>query len=384
MRKLGPRFGFTEEQTELAAWLVENHLIMSLVAQTRDLHDRRTIADFAETVQSLDRLRLLLCLTVCDIRAVGPGVWNGWKGQLLRTLYGETELMLSGGFSAASARQRAREAQDALAEALDDWPRKERSKYAKLHYQPYLLSVSTEDQVRHANFIREVRKAGKVLATMVRTHSFHAITEITVYAPDHPRLLSIIAGACAAAGANIADAQIFTTTDGYALDTIMFNREFDNDHDELRRGEQIGRLIEDAVTGRKYLPEVIASKQTRRRKSRPFVVSPKVSISNSLSDRFTVIEIEGLDRVGLLSQVTAILSDLSLDIGSAHITTFGEKVIDTFYVRDLVGQKIMNENRQNHIMARLKAAVAGVEEDVREKMPHGIIAPPQTKRSAQS
>jgi len=375
-RKLGPRLGFTSEQTDLLAWLIEQHLVMSLVAQTRDLHDRRTIVDFADTVQSLERLRMLLCLTVCDIRAVGPGVWNGWKGQLLRTLYGETELTLTGGFTTASARQRAADARAALAKELDGWTKKERDDYVKLHYQPYLLSVSTEDQVRHAEFIRETRKEDKVLATMVRTFCFHAITEITIYAPDHPRLLSIVAGACAAAGANIADAQIFTTTDGRALDTIMINREFDDDSDELRRGERIGKVIEDVLTGRKYLPEVIATKKTRRRRTRPFRVAPKVSISNTLSDYFTVIEIEGLDRVGLLSEVTAVLSDLSLDIGSAHITTFGERVIDTFYVRDLVGHKIVNENKQANIIARLRAAVAGVEDDMREKMPAGIIAPP--------
>ena len=185
-----------------------------------------------------------------------------------------------------------------------------------------------------------------------------------------------VAGACAAAGANIADAQVFTTTDGRALDTIMINREFDVDSDELRRGERIGKVIEDVLTGRKYLPEIIATKKTRKRRTRPFRVTPKVSISNTLSDHFTVIEIEGLDRVGLLSEVTAVLSDLSLDIGSAHITTFGEKVIDTFYVRDLVGHKITNENKQANITARLRAAVAGIEDDMREKMPAGIIAPP--------
>ena len=374
-RKLCPRFGFTADQTEMIAWLVREHLTMSMTAQSHDLHDRKTIEQFADTVQSLDRLRLLLILTVCDIRAVGPGVWNGWKGQLLRTLYAETELMLSGGFSAAPGRERAEEAKQRLAEALKDWPESERKAYLRMHYLPYLLTVEMDDQVRHAEFIRETRKAKKPLVTMVRTHSFHAITEITVLAPDHPRLLSVVAGACAAAGANIADAQVFTTTDGRALDTIMINREFDDDEDELRRATNIGRMIEDVLAGRKYLPEVIARKTRHRRKARPFQVTPRVSINNSLSNRFTVIELKGLDRTGLLSDITAVLSDLSLDIASAHITTFGEKVIDTFYVTDLFGHKITNENRHANIIGRLKAVLAGEQEDVRKNMPNGIIAP---------
>ncbi len=379
-RKVCPRFGFTPEQTDIVAWLVKEHLTMSMIAQTRDLHDRKTIEDFAEVVQSLDRLRLLLVLTVCDIRAVGPGVWNGWKGQLLRTLYGETELMLSGGFSTVSGRERAQEARMLLADALDDWPEKEREDYIALHYLPYLLSVELDDQVRHANFIRHTRQAGKPLSTMVRTHSFHAITEITVLAPDHPRLLSIVTGACAAAGANIADAQVFTTADGRALDTIMINREFPEDEDELRRAERIGSLIEAVLSGQKHLPEVIANKKPQRARTRPFSVAPKVTINNNLSNFFTVIEIEGLDRTGLLSEITEVLSDLSLDIASAHITTFGEKVIDTFYVTDLFGHKITNENRHANIIARLKAVLAGVEDEVRQKMPQGIIAPPADKK----
>ncbi|OCI96945.1 bifunctional uridylyltransferase/uridylyl-removing protein [Rhizobium sp. AC27/96] len=381
-RKLCPRFGLSPKQTELVVWLIAEHLTMSMVAQTRDLTDRKTIIDFADRVQSLDRLKMLLILTVCDIRAVGPGVWNGWKGQLLRTLYYETELLLAGGFSEVSRKERAEAAAHALEHALADWSEKDREAYVKLHYQPYLLSVPLEDQIRHTQFIRQTDKSGKVLATMVRTDSFHAITEITVLSPDHPRLLTVIAGACAAAGANIADAQIFTTADGRALDTIHVSREFADDADELRRAGTIGKMIEDVLAGRKRLPEVIATRTKNRRKNKAFVIPPSVIISNSLSNKFTVIEVECLDRTGLLSEITAVLSDLSLDIQSARITTFGEKVIDTFYVTDLVGQKISNENKRANITARLKAVMAGEEDEMRERMPSGIIAPAATRSAA--
>jgi [protein-PII] uridylyltransferase len=374
-RKLCPRFGLSPKQTELVVWLIEEHLTMSMVAQTRDLNDRKTIVDFADRVQSMERLKMLLVLTVCDIRAVGPGVWNGWKGQLLRTLYYETELVISGGFSEVSRNERAKFARETLVDALADWSQKDRKAYARLHYDPYMLTVPLEDQIRHAGFIRSADKAGQALATAVRTHSFHAITEITVLSPDHPRLLTVIAGACAAAGANIVDAQIFTTSDGRALDTILVNREFPNDADEMRRAATIGKMIEDVLSGRKRLPEVIATRTKARKRNRTFTVSPAVTISNTLSNKFTVIEIECLDRPGLLSEVTAVLSDLSLDITSAHITTFGEKVIDTFYVTDLVGQKVTNENRQSNIVARLKAVMADEADEARDRMPPGMIAP---------
>ncbi|AJY47361.1 [protein-PII] uridylyltransferase [Martelella endophytica] len=379
-RKLCPRLGLTAKQTELVAWLIDKHLLMSMTSQTRDLSDRKTVIDFSDQVQSLDRLNLLLILTVCDIRAVGPDVWNGWKGQLLRTLYYETEILLSGGFSAVSRKARAERAVEALAEALAGWSDADRQRYSSLQYQNYLLSVPLEDQVRHARFIRSADKDGKLFATMVRTHAFHDITEITLLAPDHPRLLSIVAGACAATGANIADAQIFTTTDGRALDTVLLNRAFEDDADELRRATTIGKLIEDVLSGRKRLPDVIATRSRERKAAKPFSVQPHVSVSNLLSNVFTVIEIECLDRTGLLADVTQTLSELSLDIQSARITTFGEKVIDSFYVTDLVGAKITNENRQAAIVERMKAVLDDNSDAYRKGMPPGMLLPAEAGR----
>jgi [protein-PII] uridylyltransferase len=360
-RRLCPHMGFNAADTETIAWLIENHLLMSMTAQTRDLNDRKTIQDFADIVQSVERLKLLLILTVCDIRGVGPGVWNGWKGQLLRTLYFETELQLTGGFSETSRAQRTQEARDALEQALAGWTDKERQGYMQLHYDNYLLTVDVADQKRHAEFIRDADREGRRLATTVRTHQFEAVTEITILSPDHPRLLSIIAGACAAAGANIVDAQIFTTADGRALDTILINREFEMDEDEFRRAQRVGRLIEDVLSGKSWLPEMIEKRTKAKRGTKTFRIESKAEIRNALSNRFSVIEVEGLDRPGLLSEITGAISDLSLDIASAHITTFGEKVIDTFYVTDLTGQKVDNPARQQAIRKRLLAVLDGVE-----------------------
>ena len=358
-RRICPHMGLSAADTETIAWLIENHLVMSMTAQTRDLNDRKTIGDFADVVQSVERLKLLLILTVCDIRGVGPGVWNGWKGQLLRTLYYETELLLTGGFSDMSRAERTEAARIRLSEALESWAEKERQAYVKLHYENYLLTVDLADQVRHAEFIRAADAQGKRLASMVKPLEFEAVTEITILAQDHPRLLSVVAGACAAAGGNIVDAQIFTTADGRALDVILISREFDLDEDERRRAERVGKLIEDVLSGRSWLPEMIAKRTKPKRGQKIFRIPPRAEVRNSLSNRFSVVEVEGLDRPGLLSEITGTLSDLSLDIASAHITTFGEKVIDTFYVTDLTGQKIDNPTRMENIKARLTAKLGG-------------------------
>jgi len=357
-RNLAPRLGLDEAQTELVAWLVREHLVMSMVAQSRDLTDRKTIADFAAKVQTMERLNLLLLLTICDIKSVGPSVWNGWKGELLRTLYYATELILSGGFSQLPREQELHQAKKRLSQALDDWRDEEWERYQNLHHSNYWLSVLTEEQIAHARFIMAADRAGKNLAITATVHDFEAITEITVLAQDHPRLLSIVTGACAAVGANIVGAEIFTMRDGRALDIILISRSFERDEDESRRADCIALLIEEVLNGRKDLPKSVAAVCERQMKAkRVFAATfaPHVDVNNSLSEKFSVIEVEGLDRLGLLSEITACISDLSLDIASAHITTFGEKIRDNFYITDLNGNKIEDGRHVSAIIARLSS-----------------------------
>lgn len=345
-RKLGPRLGLTEAQTETAAWLVEHHLDMSTVAQSRDLGDPKTIESFAATVQTLERLKLLLILTVADIKAVGPGVWNGWKGQLLRTLYYETEIVLAGGHSAIERRARVERKQDALKERLADWSEAERDAYLARHYPAYWIKVDLPRQEKHARFLRQAESEGRTTATMVETDQFRGITELTILAPDHPRLLAIVTGACAAAGGNIADAQIFTTTDGLVLDTISISRAFERDDDELRRAERIAAAIERALKGEIKIADLVAQRRAPPPRGQTFQVAPEVIIDNVLSARHTVLEVSGLDRPGLLYDLTTAIGKLNLNIASAHIATFGEKAVDVFYVTDLTNAKITGTARQ--------------------------------------
>lgn len=344
-RKLGPRFGLTSAQTETVAWLVEHHLDMSTVAQSRDLGDPKTIESFAATVQTLERLKLLLILTVADIKAVGPGVWNGWKGQLLRTLYYETELVLTGGHSGVERKARIQMKQDALRERLSDWPAEERDAYIARHYPAYWIKVDGAEQEKHARFLRAAEQAGRTTATSVETNQFRGVTELTVLAPDHPRLLAIVTGACAAAGGNIVDAQIFTTSDGLVLDTISVSRAFDRDDDELRRAERIAATIERALKGEIKIADLVAQRRAPPPRGQTFQVQPEVIIDNVLSARHTVLEVSGLDRPGLLYDLTTAIGKLNLNIASAHIATFGEKAVDVFYVTDLTHAKIVSTAR---------------------------------------
>ncbi|WP_082735703.1 [protein-PII] uridylyltransferase [Polycladidibacter stylochi] len=359
-RSLCPRLGLSAAETDSVVWLIAHHLEMSTVAQSRDLSDPQTIKDFCQKVQSLERLKLLLILTVADIRAVGPGVFNGWKGQLLRTLYYESETILSGGHSNLSHRQRVEHAKQELHDALKNWPNDVRKKYLQRHYPAYWLRVDLERKIKHANLILTTDQSNEHLATLVEPHAFEGVTEITILAPDHPRLLSIITQACFSAGANIVDAQIDTTTDGLALDTICIRRELPEDADEKRRGERIGQYICDALRGTAPVPEPKRNHKKAAKNKRTFKLETSVLLSNSWSAKYTVLEITGLDRAGLLFDLTTVMSSLNLNIASAHVGTFGERVVDVFYVTDLTGQKISNVGRQDDIRKRLKAAFDAV------------------------
>jgi len=357
-RRLCPRLGFSTADTETVAWLIENHLVMSSVAQSRDLSDRKTIENFAATVQSAERLKLLTILTTADIRAVGPGVWNGWKAQLLRTLYYETEPALTGGFSEVNRAQRVAIAQGELRQTLKHWPADRLEAYIARLYPAYWLKVDLQHKVEHAHFVRAAEDAGKTLATTIGFDSNRAVTELTVLAPDHPWLLSIIAGACAMAGANIVDAQIYTTTDGLALDTISLSREFDRDEDEQRRANRIADSIEKALRGDLRLPDMVGKRAAPKGRIKAFALEPSVTINNQWSHRYTMMEVTGLDRTGLLYEMTTTLSKLNLNIASAHVATFGERVVDVFYLTDLMGAQITSPTRQAAIKRAMIALFA--------------------------
>jgi [protein-PII] uridylyltransferase len=352
-RELCPRLGLTEAETETIVWLIEQHLLMSNVAQHRDISDPKTIESFCSTVQSLERLKLLLVLTVCDIKAVGPGVWNGWKGQLLRALYWEAEIILAGGHSAMNRKERVAAAQAELRDKLPQLSDQDFQAYAARHYPAYWLKVDPARKLKHAELLFKATSTGEMMLTDTETNAFRGVTELTVLAIDHPRLLAIITGACAAAGANIVEAQIFTTTDGQALDTIFISRAFKEDADELRRAERVARHIVQTLKGEIRLPEEIATREASRDKQEAFTIAPDVVIDNSLSDKNTVVEVTGLDRPGLLYDLTTVIGKMNLNINSARIVTFGEKAVDVFYVTDLTGGKLMQAQRQNALKRSL-------------------------------
>ncbi len=358
--RLCPRLGISEEETETVSWLVRQHLLMSRIAFHRDLSDPKSIADFAEQVQSLERLRLLLLLTVVDIRAVGPNVWNNWKASLLRELYYATEAVLSGGHDTTGRERRIGAAKDALRDALAAWPAGDADRFVDLGYPSYWLSLDTETHVRHAEFVRRAETEAPPVAFDIRVDGEQGITEITIYTADHPGLFSSIAGAMALSGANIVDAKIFTMTNGMALDIFSVQDSGAEAYAEKSAIRRLCKRIEDALTGRIRPHVELGKKPAIAARSSIFTVAPRVLINNTASRTHSVIEINGRDRPGLLFRITQVLTELGLQISSALVTTYGERAVDVFYVKDAFGMQVTHEGKVEQIR---KALLQSLEDD---------------------
>jgi [protein-PII] uridylyltransferase len=300
----------------------------------------------------------VLLLTVADIRAVGPAVWNGWKGQLLRELYHRTEEALSGGASTERAVERVLAAQKALRSCLLDWSDETFTAYLERGQSSYWLSTDIETLARHAELVRRTDDSGKRLALDFRSDAFHAVTEVTIYTPDHHGLFALIAGAMAVLGVNIVEAMIFTTNDGMALDTFWIQDAAGGPLDDARALAKLETTIENTLTGAVEPGRDLARQVGILSRTRVFEVTPRVVIDNTASHVFTVIEVNARDRRGLLYDVTQELAELGLSIATARVATYGESAVDVFYVKDVFGLKVTHDGKLDRIRTDLMTAIA--------------------------
>ncbi len=357
-QKLGPRLGLSAEETETVAWLVRWHLLMSNTAFKRDLDDPQTIRDFVARVQSPERLKLLQVLTVVDIRAVGPKVWNGWKAALLRELYHAAIDVIAEGLSAEGRDARIAAAQAAARQLLPDVAEEEFQSFAGLGYPFYWLSLDAETHARHARLIRAAETGGLPLVVEERVDPHRAVTEITVYTADHPGLFSRIAGALAFSGANIVDAKIMTMANGMALDTFWVQDQDGGAFDRPDKLKKLAATCESVLTGDLKLHIELACPPAIPSRTRVFAVAPRVLIDNKASASHTIVEVNGRDRPGFLYEVTRELTRLNLQISSAKISTYGEKVVDVFYVKNLFGHKVEHPQKLADIRETLTSVLA--------------------------
>ena len=338
-QELCPRFGLDDGETETVAWLVLHHLLMSRTAFRRDLTDPKTIEDFVADVQSAERLRLLLMLTVVDIRAVGPGTWNEWKRQLLRTLFDAAEERLRLGHKQRGRNEQVGARQDILAKALD-WPKAALKAHFRRLPDSYWLAEPDEWILANALQIARAEAAvGEVAPSVVVTSDpGWGSTRISVFSPDRAGLFYRICAGLTLAGASIIDARIHTTRDGMALDNLLVQDSQRRPYIEARLRNRLAKAVEKALAA-EALPQLPPLPALPKRRA-VFKVAPSVVFAPGASSRTTVVEVNARDRDGLLARLALIIHRLGHQIHSAHITTYGERAVDTFYLTNAKDRKL--------------------------------------------
>lgn len=355
--QLCPLLGLNAETTETVVWLIRHHLLMSKTAFRYDLNDPQTISDFAAEVQSPERLKLLLVLTVADILAVGPEIWNGWKASLMRDLYSRSEAVLGGAAPSEVSALAAADAMQATRQVLAEWDDDRFEAHAQLFYPSYWTNFSTESHLHHAYLAEQFNAGEKKLLIDFKIDDDKESTILVVMAADHPGLFSRIVGAVAVAGCSIMNARINTRHDGTILDQFRIQDKDRQAVTDPQVQKRIAKIIEQSLAGDISLFDHLQERSaqiTKRQKA--MSVPPRVIVSNNRSNTHTVIEVNGADRPGLLYQITYHLVQLGLQINSATVSTYGEKVVDVFYVKDVYGLKIEKEASQ----AKIKQTLMGV------------------------
>lgn len=356
-RQACERLGLERSKIELVAWLVEHHLVMSDYAQKRDVSDPRTVTDFARIVQTPERLRLLLVLTVADIRAVGPGVWNGWKGQLMRELYTATEAVFRGGRGSDAAAAMRRYQENAAYDARVRLAKADASyeAWGDAMEDAYFSAFTDAEVLTHARLAR-IAAGGAGGAAEAKIRNDLNASEVVVAAVDRPRLFVDLAEAITAAGANVVGARVFTSGQGQALD-VFYMQDVTGQPFGATDERVLARLADSLAAAARGEPHGREPRRQDLGRAAAFSITPAVMLDNDASETSTVVEASGRDRPGLLAALARTLSDSGLEITSAHIDGYGERAVDAFYVVDEAGAKVTDAKKGNALKAALLSAL---------------------------
>lgn len=347
---IAPRLGLDEQEVETVVWLIRNHLLMSDVAQKRDLSDTRTVRDFVQSVKSSHRLQLLTILTVCDIRGVGPNTWNNWKAQLIRTLYFATQQALLEGVDKINQSHRQSDAKEALQETLGSAKNTLYEAELDRHYSPYWQGLDVNTHVIFANLSNDA------IGINIRPDADRDATRACFVMQDHPGIFSRLAGALALVGANVVDARSYTTIDGYAT-AVFWVQDTDGKPYETSKIARLKSMILRTLKGEVVASEALKTRDKLKKRERNFIVPTAITFDNEGSEIYTIIEVDTRDRPGLLHDLANTLSRANIYIASAVIATYGAQAVDVFYVKDMFGHKIHAKSKRDTIEKKLRTAI---------------------------
>lgn len=360
------RLNYPELETEQTLFLIKHHLLLVKTATRRDLSDEKVIVQCARTIGDIDKLKMLYVLAWADARATGPRAWNTWMANLIQELFFKIlNIFLGEELATRDASLKAQETLRKVQGAFPDLKETEQDILFSAMSPRYLLNCTPGEIIHHVKMLKTLRKdpednESPLFALEIKENEMENCVDITFMSKDRPGIFSQMAGVLAINHVNVVAANIYTWGDGTAVDILKATP-----HPDPRRAREmwgkVERDVADVLEGKLPLEERI------REKSRPSILTPpdhkpshppKIHVDNQASDFFTLIEVFADDQIGLLYKITSAIFELGLDIRIAKIATKGDQVADVFYVRDLEGQKVDDENGSKTIVETLNKKLA--------------------------
>ena len=359
--KICPRLGLNKEETKMVEWLVLHHLLMSKTAFRYELGDPKVIKNFAKQVRSIDKLKSLLALTVADIRGVGPDVWNDWKGALIKELYIKTYDLLKPPQEISKITEPLKSSKELLIRYLNNKGVNDLDikTYCSKFYNNYWGTFNLPSVVNHYEIFTSMKNYSKKLEVYLSNDSKFKATELLVITPDHHGLFSQISGLVASSGYDIVSAKIITRSDGYALDTFFLQNKERKPISDINLRKKLIETITKGLEGNFNIEKALNIKWKEIPARFRAVKAPiRVIIDNKTSDQYTILDIKCKNAPGVLYKITKIITSLGLQINTANVSTYGDRVVDIFYLKNAFGSKVDDnttiEKVKNSILEELK------------------------------
>ena len=353
-----PRLGLSKEETKTVEWLILYHLLMSKTAFRYELGDARVIKSFVDKVKSVERLKLLLVLTVADIKGVGPEIWNDWKGSLITELYSKSFDMLQKDNVNELIKTPKKSFENFLVE--NGLTNSDAKQYCSYYYDNYWEIFNLSRIINHYEIFRNMYKDSKKFKVHLFDESKLKATELLVIAPDHHGLFSLISGLVSASGYDVVNAKIITRSDGYALDTFFIQNKNRQPIIEEHSKKKLLKVISQGLEGNFNVEKALNKRwEEIPARFRAIKAPTRVIIDNNMSDEYSILEIKCKNAPGVLYRITKVITSLGLQINTANVSTYGDRVVDIFYIKDAFGLKIDN----NESMDKVKMSILKILEE---------------------
>lgn len=343
-----PRLGLSKEETKTVEWLILYHLLMSKTAFRYELGDARVIKSFVDKVKSVERLKLLLVLTVADIKGVGPEIWNDWKGSLITELYSKSFDMLQKDNVNELIKTPKKSFENFLVE--NGLTNSDAKQYCSYYYDNYWEIFKLSRIINHYEIFRNMYKDSKKFKVHLFDESKLKATELLVIAPDHHGLFSLISGLVSASGYDVVNAKIITRSDGYALDTFFIQNKNRQPIIEEHSKKKLLKVISQGLEGNFNVEKALNKRwEEIPARFRAIKAPTRVIIDNNMSDEYSILEIKCKNAPGVLYRITKVITSLGLQINTANVSTYGDRVVDIFYIKDAFGLKIDNNKSMDKV-----------------------------------